>query len=412
MNFKIQKIQFLYLASLTLAIGIMQVMTPIFLRTLIDGVLPSKDGLAIAHVLMIIGMNELLLVAGNSLLNRELDLIEDLKIQELRKWMILEVSKLTSKLVNPSAFYQSWSVDSRRLVFKKVKNIWFRVKDFIVLSLLSFICMNISFLAGILIIGISTLTFIIVSHYSQRQGAGAKQLHALSVKEKMMFDEFIDSTQSLQLKTMKIDPLLMVVTEMDEIQSNFSKERTRYQDINNAVRFVMMFSILGIGGQLFATDKLSMGSLWALLITMYRITPPLQSLVKWILQTKGDENLEERILDNMKAKEGFKKPAYYNRMVKILEKAIKTPSRIIVQTESTIKNSELLDALELWRSFYSKKQEVEICHEWPLEIKSGILYMMVSEPKLPLPESCVVFTDQKKLASEIEASAEILTLSL
>jgi hypothetical protein len=38
--------------------------------------------------------------------------------------------------------------------------------------------------------------------------------------------------------------------------------------------------------------------------------------------------------------------------------------------------------------------------------------MMVSEPKLPLPESCVVFTDQKKLASEIEASAEILTLSL
>ena len=70
MNFKLKRQTILYLAFLTLSLGLMQVLTPLFLRTLIDGIIPSKDGLAIAHVLIIIGLNELLLVLGNSQLNR------------------------------------------------------------------------------------------------------------------------------------------------------------------------------------------------------------------------------------------------------------------------------------------------------------------------------------------------------
>jgi len=388
----------------------MQVLTPLFLRTLIDGVLPSKDGLAIAHVLLIIGVNELFLVLGNALLNRQLDVLENLKVQEIRDWMIHEMTKLSSKVKNAEAFYQSWSNESRRLANKKMKNPWYRIKDFIILLLLSVICLNISYLAGFLVLGISAITFILVTVYQTRQGSDFKQLHQLAPREKKLFDDVVTHDQSLQLKEAKIQALLEIGQEMNELQFNISKERTRYQDINNSIRFIMMFSILGVGGYLFATGKLSMGSLWALLITMYRITPPLQSLIRWILQAKSDENLEDRISENMKTKEGFQKPAYYNRLVKILDKAIKKPGKRIVVIDASIEEGTLLDSLELWRSFYSKKDQVEILDGWPEDTSEEKLFLLVTEPQEGLPPSSVIFTRKNTLASN-DTSAEILNLN-
>ncbi len=411
MNFKLKRQTILFLAFLTLSLGLMQVLTPLFLRTLIDGIIPSKDGLAIAHVLIIIGLNELLLVLGNSQLNRELDALEKIKIHELRKWMIEEAGKIKTKLLNPEAFYQSWSHDSRRLTYKKVKNPWYRIKDFVILTLLSFICLNISYLAGILIILISAITFAMVIGFVDRRGMGSKKLYSLADQEKKLFDDYLTPDQSLHSRVAKMPPLLAIAQEINDLQFDLSRERTAYQDINNAIRFMMMFTILGIGGYLYASDKLSMGSLWALLITMYRITPPIQSLVRWILQSSQDENLEERILDNMKTKEVFKKPSYYNRMVKMIETVLYAPAVKIVSVDSAIHEAELLDALELWKSYYSKKDQIEIISEWPKEMKSGIIYFILASPQSPFPQNCLVFTQQHHLPPLNEAGPEILTLN-
>jgi ABC-type multidrug transport system fused ATPase/permease subunit len=411
MNFKIKKQTILYLALLTLCLGLMQVLTPLFLRTLIDGIIPSKDGMAIAHVLIIIGINELLLVLGNSQLNRELDALEKTKIHELRKWMIEEAGKIKSKLINPEAFYQSWSNDGRRLVYKKVKNPWYRIKDFVILTLLSFICLNISYLAGILIIIISVITFSIVIHYVDRRGMGSKKLYSLTDQEKKLFDDYLSPDQSIQTRIAKMTPLLAIAQEINDLQYEMSQERTAYQDINNGIRFIMMFTILGIGGYLYASDKLSMGSLWALLITMYRITPPIQSLIRWILQSSQDENLEERILDNMKTKDVFKKPSYYNRMVKIIETVLHAPTVKIVSVHSEINEAELLDALELWKSYYSKKDQIVISSDWPKQIQPGVIYFILASPQTPFPQNCLVFTKQTNLPPMNEAVPEILTLN-
>lgn len=410
MNFKIHKKEFLFLASLTLAIGFMQVLTPLFLRTLIDGVLPSKDGHAIAVVLLIIASNELLLVVGNSLLNKKLDELEKSKISSLRRWMLEDVLKLTAKIRDPESFYQSWSVDVKRLVYKKIKNPWYRTKDFIILTLLTLICLNISYLAGALVLVIAFISMVFVLVFQEKQGKLYRELYSLTPVERRLFDEIVQQEVPFENKQIKLSELQNIGQEVSELQFAISKEQTRNQDLNNVIRFLLMFSILGMGGYLFSTDKLTMGSLWALLITMYRITPSLQSIIRWILQAKSDKNLEGRIVENMRTKESFKKPPYYNRLVKILEKAIKNPSQKIILVDSEIDLQELKNSLVLWRSFYSKKENVIMVEEKNSEWEDSNLYLAFEMIEGPLPIMILIFMDPNQISGQIELATETLTL--
>lgn len=389
----------------------MQVLTPILLRTLIDGIFPSKDGSAIAAVLIIIGLNELFLLLGNSLLNRELDKLENQRVQDIRKWMMEQIGKFSVQLRGPEEFYESWKNESRRLAYRNVKNIWYRAKDFIILILLSFICLNISYLAGGLVLIIALLSFAMVFVFKDRQGADFKLLNQIGPQEKEIFNQLINPDQPLKNKELTIATLMELGHQTDELQFRITQQRTLNQDLNNGIRFVLMFSILGVGGYLFATEKLSMGSLWALLITMYRITPSLQGTIRWILQSNSDENLEERILNNMKTKEGFQKPAYYNRLVKVLNKAIKSPGKRLVLVDPSIEDSSLLDSLELWKSFYSKKDSVVISRQWPESPRDEkFMYLLVTHPLPDLPASCVIFTREN--APDLNLFPDIESLKL
>lgn len=404
MNFKLSFNERFFLGTITGCIGLMQVLTPLYLRTLVDGILPSKDGAAIAWVLIIIGVNEILLVLANSTLNRRLDELEQQYTQSFRTWMLKEVTKLTSALAQPEGFYQSWTQDAKRLVYKKIKNPWFRSKDFVVLFLLSLICLNISFLAGLLIILIAALSLALVKFHQEDQATDTRQLHQLMPQEKNLFDQFIRA--DLAGKEKLSFELSLLSAQVNETQHRITQQRTGFQDINNLIRFVMMFSILGVGGYLFASEKLSMGSLWAMLITMYRITPPLQSLVRWILQARADENLEARILENMHSKETFKKPAYYNRLVKLIEKSLKTPARKMIVLDEAIDPEEIRHCLLLWLSFYSAKDKVEVCPEDQFGTDEEKLYLLVGKPKTEGPKSCLVFAHQGDLSPELISAFE------
>lgn len=410
MNFNLPRKEITFLSLLTVSIGLMQVLTPVLLRTLIDGILPSKDGKAIASVLIIIGLNELLLIAGNSFLNKELDEVEKNKTEELRNWMLDESSKLTNKIKDPEAFYQVWGQDTKKLIYKKFKNRWFRVKDLIVLCLLTIICLNISYLAGFLILFIAGLSFTMVTYFQKRQGADIKEYYSLLPKEKECFDDFIGKEAGLDAKPRKLRALKEIGTIINELQFSVSRERTRSQDINSVIRFCLMFSILGVGGYLFANEKLSMGSLWALLITMYRITPTLQNLIRWILQSKSDENLEERVFESLKTKVSFKKPAYYNRLVKILEKSIQEPSQRVVRMEQTLNEQELKNSLFLWLSFYSKKDDIVLVETQPEVWQDDKLYFAVRELGVPLPKTFIFFCGKDYILPEDLKELEVTKL--
>lgn len=404
MNFKIKRSEFLFLALIVFLLGCMQVLTPLFMRTLIDGIMPSKDRTATMYVLLIIGINEILLVVGNSLFSRELDGIEKHKLSELRNWMFEEGFKLSTRIKNAEAFYSSWSNDTGQLVYKEIKNKWYRVKDFTVLILLSFICVNISPLAGILIIVITSLSFVLVKLSQEKQNSDIRMLYQRGPEEKELFNQIVNGEFTKEnTREIKLERLKVLSQEVTQIKSSVAAQRTKFQDINNTLRFVMMFSIISFGGYLFTNDLLTMGSLWTLLITMYRIIPPAQSIVRWLLQTRSEENLEDRILRNIKNTETFNKPAYYNRMVKVIENFLKEPGLTWVQTDSSINADELLQSAEIWRSFYSQKDNILITKEVPEVWLENKIYFLIGAIDMTPPYHCIIFSTR-------EVSPELKTL--
>lgn len=408
MNFSFKSIELAFLFLTTLAIGVMQVLTPLFLRALIDGVLPSKDVYAISAVVMILGVNELFLVLSNSLLNRELDRIEIQKLRDLRQWMLSLGLKNSVKLVNPDSFYHSLSGDTKKLVYKKIKNPWYRGKDFIVLFLLSFICLSISDLAGYLVLTLMAVTFFVSYIYKTKQGNNSKDFYSIADQEKKIFDKLTNSQLSLADREDILFSMQSLSEENVNVQKNLSKTRSQQVDITNLIRFFIMFSILSLGGYLITANRLSMGSLWALLITMYRVSPPLQSIARWLLQKKSDDNLEDRIADSMKVKEIFIKPKYYNRLTKILESTIRDGKSQIVVVDKTIELSELYNSLEYWKKFFSQSDRLDIHSKWPHHLASDRIHFVLDAPKEPLVGAIISFFSEKDLvSSKVDQSSVI-----
>lgn len=390
MNFKLERNDIIYLVLVTFGLGVMQVTTPLFLRTLIDGIIPSRDGATITLILGILGANELLLIFSNGALNRQLDNIERRTLEKNRDWMLAEVTKPNQEVKDPDIFYQAWTSHIKQLVYKKIKNPWYRTKDFVVLILLTFICINISYLAGFLVILIAIISLITVKYFQENQGSSGRQLHIKSQEEKKLFNEVLVLSSSEKVE--KIIALKSLTAEVNDLQFKLAKERSSYQDINNLIRFTIMFSILGAGGFLYATGKLSMGSLWALLITMYRITPSLQSIMRWFIQTRSDDNLEDRVWEGLKTKTSFKKPEFYNRMVKIVERYLQIPGPKWVKVHSSLSNSDLVKSLELWKSFFSKKDQIEIIFEDPEAWDSTKTYIFIGDYEGQPKDNLLVFS--------------------
>ena len=291
MNFKLSKKSFILLSLLTLGIGILQILTPILMRVFVDGILPGKDLVAIASVVILIGANELFLLLGSSALNRTLDDHENEHLVSIRRWMLDEVNRPGKVLKNPEVFFHSWSNEARRLTYKKIKNQWFRTKDLVVLFLLTLICLNISYLAGIMVLIIAAASFILIKFHQENQSADVARLHQLEPQERKLFFQTIEARN--EEKSRLTTELIELSNELNQVQHQIAQERSRFQDINGSIRFILMFSILSVGGYLFSREQVSMGSIWALILTMYRITPPLQSLARWTFQSRQDDNFED-----------------------------------------------------------------------------------------------------------------------
>jgi ABC-type protease/lipase transport system fused ATPase/permease subunit len=390
MNFRLSRQETIFLALLTLAIGLIQVITPLLLRTLVDGILPSKDGQAIFYVTSIVVINEFLLVLGNSQLNRTLDEIERLKLQNFKGWMLSEVSLPGLNLRNADQFFDSWTQDSKRIIYKKFKNPWLRIKDFIILCLLSIICLNISSLAGLLILSVSGISMSMVLIYQSKQGKEFKELSNLQQEERKIFSIVFHTSNGLEEKENNIQELLSVSQRVNQIQAKLTGQKTQHQDMNNFIRFLMMGTILGVGGYLFSREKISMGSLWALLITMYRMTPPLQSLIRWLLQVKTEENIEERIATSMKTAESFKKPKYYNRLVKTIEKFLQEEKQLIVILPKGVRYTEVKDALIFWRNYYKGRDRIQVLEHIQDQESNKIKFILGPVVEV-IPEKSMLF---------------------
>lgn len=402
MHFKFKLHQIAFLLFVTVALGIMQVLTPLYLRALIDGVLPGKDLHAITIVLVVIALNEFLMILTSSFLNRYLDGLETVSVSKLRAWMLAEVTKPHTKLKNADEFYSVWSNDTKRAGYKKIKIPWFRTKEIVVLGMLSLICLNISYLAGLLILLICLISFIYASQSKLGQGSTYHHLNQRHLDEKNLFQIVSSGKASSQ----ELDKLKQTAEEINELQFQFSRERSSGQDFGNSIRFTMTFSILGLGGYLYATDAITMGTLWALLITMYRVINPIQSLSRWLLQSRSDERVEDKIYQSVRNVETNKKPPFYNRLVKLIEKSLSRRAVKLVVVDKSISLEELKQAVENWASFYSKKEEIIISDKKIEELSDDFFYFLFV-PQDQYPKSATVFSHQR-----LEGFSEVIELQL
>lgn len=402
MHFKLKARQIALLILTTVSIGVMQVLTPLYLRSLIDGILPGKDLHAIIIVLIVIGLNELLMIITNSFQNRYLDRLETTSLTNLRQWMLSEATKPHVKLKNPEEFYSVWSNDTKRAAYKKIKIPWFRTKETVVLCMLSIICLNISYLAGLLILLVCLISFVVASTTKQGQGSVYHQLNQKHIEEKKYFQDVTSGQSSSE----KVELLKETSSEINDLQFLFSRERTSGQDIGNSIRFTMTFSILSLGGYLYSTDAITMGTLWALLITMYRVVSPIQSLTRWLLQSKSDERAEEKIYQSLKNIEQNKKPAYYNRLVKLIEKSLGRRSVKLVVIDKNIPLPELKQTIEAWASFYSKKEEIVISDSKLEELSDDHFYFLFAQQDI-YPKSATLFSHHR-----LEGFSEVVELQL
>lgn len=352
----------------TINICIATVVTPLLVRSLIDGIIPTKDMKAIAITLIILGVSEVLNILLQFYMNLHLDAVESFELSKKKEELIELIYNSYKFQIDQNKFLDFWNSDLQRSVYLKFKNPWYRLKDGLMILLLALICLNISYLAGFVVIFIFALNLGMV-YFSQKAQSrlftktvsARDQERSLLLHTMTHIEEMKDHNQWSDIGL----NLLQQLKELTELKTHQSHQRSKDQRQNGFIKLSLIFGILAVGGILFAQDKFSMGNLWALMITIYRINGPIQNYCRWILNVKSEGLLQIRVSDMWKqiAQNEFNKPDYFNRLSKILDDVVNKKKRACVQLEDDSLIPLVKEAIRFWKSRSGKKDEIYILED-------------------------------------------------
>ena len=356
---------FLFRLVSTVTICFATVATPLLVRSLIDGIIPTKDLGVIGWTLAILALTEIFNILVQFQLNNDLDKEETITLSTTRSGLIQKIFERHKLGVDQHKFIDFWSGDLPKYIYQKHKAPWFRLKDGLMILLLSLICINISYLAGLIVLGLFVVVLINTALSHKDQGIIFSKTLNLREKERVFFNYIIekyDEIKDLNRFENYDKNVKKMLDEMVEGKLAQSHQRSLHQRINSLVRFFMIFGVLSVGSILYAQNELSMGSLWSLIITIYRLNGPLQNYSRWIMSIGSEASLAGRVEKFFTAvsTQGIEKPKYFNKISKVLDDTVNLKGRYLVVFASEYPEEEIKEAVRFWKSRSSKKESIFI----------------------------------------------------
>ena len=276
---------FLLITAVILSINYLS--TPLLVRSLVDGILPSKDINGISIFCSFIIVNEFIGLVSNWSFNRCLNNIL-IKAIEYIKSNLFQIICRNPSQTNLENLTKIWEKEIFSFCNFEYKRIWLLKRDFITLTLLALTAAYIHYTAGLMILSVSILivglTWVLKKNdqseyvdFGRLDHAEKECVRDLYHKSKMYFKLGRDEQAS--------EELWPYLGALNETRFKTLKNLEIKDFLKRSIRTLMVISIILVSYFNLNDPNWSSGTVWALLILMYRVTGPLQNVLGLFFQS-------------------------------------------------------------------------------------------------------------------------------
>ena len=279
------------------------VMTPVIVRSLVDGFLPTRDITAIQIGISVLVALELAAVLSSYTIGKILDDLTHGFILKTKNCILDRLTNAYNSL-DAANFQRFWAQDINRLANHLIRYRWQRYRDTVLIILLTLVSVSISYKAGIVVASIILVEVLLHFWKSQKSTHSIGQLKQREHEESLFVVDWINKLNR-SIDTGQAGHENQHFKSMIQGSSEAAYSTSRfYTSLNETQRLVRVLGILGVlfvASLEFNNPDWSSGALWALLIVIFRLIRPIESMAHWVFTERQFSFLEARwrnLIDN------------------------------------------------------------------------------------------------------------------
>ena len=285
------------LVTCILVSAFVYILTPVLLKSVIDGFFVAMDESAIRFALAVIAAVELSAVASSAVFRRTLDSVCDRISRELK---IRVVSKLSTsaRSLDWHDFELFWGRDMRALTHFDVRVRWMRYQDVVVMCMMSFVAISMSHLAGALIAALFILQAASAFLAKKRWGSSVAAQKEAEHRELRVVRAWLDQRRSSidrGLTDSRREAVLAESFRAADLTLHSDGVRSAVEESHRLIKGLGIIGVISFGVLFKEEGIFSVGALWALALVMFRITGPSQNIAKWLVLEGQTERAHARL---------------------------------------------------------------------------------------------------------------------
>lgn len=338
--------------GLTLAVciavsAIVYVVNPIIVRSLLDGFMPTQDRSALGFGVATLAVFELCGLLCAFLMRRSLDLQVHNYVFRTRMKTIEHVT-IKRRAVDKNSLQLAMSVTIPSLGNQLIRYPWQMTRDVVLATLVSVVALSINYRCAFAILAMVVLHFVLavfVRNTSRIAAAVTREA------ETSLLNRWVARLPVLWDRGQGNAEVSLLKTDLATVHESLLKRdrlRSKLDDLGRAIRTLAVIVTLGIALEGVSDGSVTNGTLWALLILIYRLNQPIVSLLRGLLgQEKKTRDLRKVGFELFRNRGEVKKKAS-PKLSRLFDEGLRAKSHLHFNAHAN-KLPELGNAVRAWQ---------------------------------------------------------------
>jgi hypothetical protein len=328
--------------------AIVYVVNPIIVRSLLDGFMPTQDRAALGFGVATLGIFELCGLLCAFLMRRSLDMQVSNYVFRTRMKTIEHVT-IKRRTVDKNSLQLAMSVTIPSLGNQLIRYPWQMARDVVLATLVSIVALSINYRCAFAILALVVLHFVVaifmrntsrISTAVTRE-AETSLLNRWVMRLPVLWDRGQGNSETELLKA--------DLAAVHESLLNKDRLRSKLDDLGRAIRTLAVVATLWIALDGVSDGSVTNGTLWALLILIFRLNQPIVSLLRGILgQEKKTRDLRKIGFELFRNRGEAKKKAS-PKLSRVFDEALRSNSHLHLNVHAN-KLVELANTLRAWQA--------------------------------------------------------------
>ncbi|MBU6376283.1 MAG: hypothetical protein KGQ59_09835, partial [Bdellovibrionales bacterium] len=353
----------LLLATATLAISFCFLISPLMVRSLMDGIMVTGDITAMSVAIFSIALCEIASVVLNVVVRHEFDHQQNSYVSDTQRAFL---ERWASGEIQPSKkdAQRFWFSDIGRVAAIHIRQRWARIQDITLVLVLGTVAIAINTVSGLFLFGVIASQVITGLFFNVRWGASQYAARNLHEKEEDLLHGVTTSIQKWRDQGEIREELDLIHQQLEQNHRKrleIDRIRSATEDTFRSFRSIAIVGVLCLAFKSVADGSGSMGSVWALIMVTYRLLGPTASLSKWFLEDKRARQQLDRWNRWIHLKTQIRNdlPPHYSAAKAVLQSSAEKKHSFFILADQDARSS-FLECSRIWRDRVSKRTQVLI----------------------------------------------------